>query len=166
MGGGWVPHTFPQVLAAASVFLANVSEYHLPFPHQLPVLFPNALPVCLSGNPRVSIRGGPSANVTRHLRWILDHQTDVGPLPSTYRSTRVLLVVRHPRRRLRGWVRMGLKYRFGRFGPGGILPFDPVIHWCSYWSIIAGKSPANSFSSYGLILLLRSLGSGRWLTIR
>ena len=27
MGGGWLPGTVPQVLAAASVFLANVSEY-------------------------------------------------------------------------------------------------------------------------------------------
>jgi NAD(P) transhydrogenase len=26
MGGGWVPHTFPELLAASSVFLANVSE--------------------------------------------------------------------------------------------------------------------------------------------
>lgn len=29
MGGGYLPHTLPQILGAASVFLANLSEYHL-----------------------------------------------------------------------------------------------------------------------------------------
>lgn len=29
MGGGFVPHTFPQFLGAASVFLANLSEFPL-----------------------------------------------------------------------------------------------------------------------------------------
>ena len=27
MGGGIIPHTFPQFLGAASVFLANLSKY-------------------------------------------------------------------------------------------------------------------------------------------
>lgn len=65
MGGVWVPHTIPQVLAAASVFLANVSEDKDPSP-------------CLM----LFWRGAEA----RHLWRFLDHQTNARLIPTPDRS--------------------------------------------------------------------------------
>jgi hypothetical protein len=68
MGGGWVPHTFPQVLAAASVFLANVSKYQL-------------LVHVFSVQAQTRAQASSSkADSDRHFWRFLDYKTNVRPL--------------------------------------------------------------------------------------
>jgi hypothetical protein len=114
MGGGLLPHTFPQLLGAASVFLANLSECK-PLIHSM------------------------FAKACRHLWRVSHHQKDARSFQTSYRSARVRVAIRHSSHYLCRRFRLGCQHRSRWTGCGWILCQHHAQYCGSVRSIIPGK---------------------------
>lgn len=114
MGGGLLPHTFPQFLGAASVFLANLSK--------------------LAG-----ARGDIGLTGIRHIRWISPHETNARPFPKGDRPSGVRLAVCYSRCCLRRWLCLGRQHGSRRAGSCWILRQYHAQYRSIDWTRISGK---------------------------